>query len=138
MTLIDANHCPGAAQLLFELPDGRRYIHCGDMRYSPKLLDNPHLARFRNTDGVFLDTTYAHPRHAFPAQVRQTAARHTLAPPTLLCAAAHAGSNKSGALRCRRTPGGCALHTALCLSVQPLSAGRHAWVSSQFSPQCTD
>jgi DNA ligase-1 len=69
VTFIDANHCPGAAQVLFELPDGRRYIHCGDMRYSTKLLDNPHLQRFKNADAVFLDNTYAHPRHAFPPQV---------------------------------------------------------------------
>jgi DNA ligase-1 len=66
---IDANHCPGAAQILFELPNGRRYIHCGDMRYSPRMLDNPHLRRFKNADAVFLDTTYAHPKHCFPAQV---------------------------------------------------------------------
>lgn len=69
VTFIDANHCPGAAQVLFELQDGRRFIHCGDMRYSPALLANPHLQRFRNADAVFLDTTYAHPRHAFPEQV---------------------------------------------------------------------
>jgi Cft2 family RNA processing exonuclease len=69
VTFIDANHCPGAAQVLFELPDGRRYIHCGDMRYSPKLLDNQHLQRMKHANAVFLDNTYAHPRHAFPLQV---------------------------------------------------------------------
>ena len=44
---MDANHCPGAVQFLFRLPDGRRYVHCGDMRFAPSLLDSPHLQGFR-------------------------------------------------------------------------------------------
>lgn len=30
---MDANHCPGAAQLLFKVPSGETYVHCGDMRF---------------------------------------------------------------------------------------------------------
>lgn len=68
VTLVDANHCPGAVQFLFRLPTGEKYVHCGDMRFSPKLLDNPLLAAFRNCTAVYLDTTYCNPRFTFPPQ----------------------------------------------------------------------
>ncbi|PSC70071.1 DNA ligase [Micractinium conductrix] len=68
VTLVDANHCPGAVQFLFRLPSGARYIHTGDMRFSPALLHNPHLRRFRGCDALFLDTTYCRKRHVFPPQ----------------------------------------------------------------------
>ncbi len=68
VTLVDANHCPGAAQLLFALPDGSRYVHCGDMRYAPHLLASPALQRFRGPSALYLDTTYCNPRYTFPPQ----------------------------------------------------------------------
>ncbi|GFR43272.1 hypothetical protein Agub_g4334, partial [Astrephomene gubernaculifera] len=69
VTLVDANHCPGAVQLLFRLPgSGSRYLHCGDMRFSPAMTRCPLLAGWRGCEGVFADTTYCHPRHAFPTQ----------------------------------------------------------------------
>ena len=40
----------------------------GDMRFSPRLLDNEHIQRFRGCDAVYLDTTYCNPRHCFPPQ----------------------------------------------------------------------
>lgn len=69
VTLVDANHCPGAVQFVFRLPCGKRYLHCGDMRFRPSLLDNPHLKRAQGCTGVFLDTTYCNPRYTFPPQV---------------------------------------------------------------------
>ncbi|XP_057436491.1 DNA ligase 6 isoform X2 [Lotus japonicus] len=72
VTLIDANHCPGAVQFLFEVPapDGtcRRYVHTGDFRFCRSMLAEPALAPFVGADAVFLDTTYCHPKFVFPAQ----------------------------------------------------------------------
>lgn len=66
---MDANHCPGAVQLIFKLRDGRRFLHCGDMRFSEAMLRNPHVAACRQAQTtVFLDTTYCNPRYTFPQQ----------------------------------------------------------------------
>lgn len=62
VTFVDANHCPGAAQVLFELPDGRSFIHSGDMRYTEGFQGNAHLQRLRGCSGLFLDTTYCRPK----------------------------------------------------------------------------
>lgn len=59
VTLVDAHHCPGAAQILFALPDGRRVVHTGDMRFDPSMLSDPLIESFRGADFLFLDTTYA-------------------------------------------------------------------------------
>jgi hypothetical protein len=74
VTAVDAHHCPGAAVLLFELSSGQRYVHCGDMRYHPKMKNNAYLKRFVNPDAVFLDTTYCHPKHTFPPQAESVEA----------------------------------------------------------------
>jgi DNA cross-link repair 1A protein len=65
---LDANHCPGAAMLLFELDDGSVYLHTGDMRYDPKMKKYPHFNCNLHIDKIFLDTTYAHPKHKFAPQ----------------------------------------------------------------------
>ncbi|GAQ83770.1 putative DNA repair metallo-beta-lactamase family protein [Klebsormidium nitens] len=72
VTALDANHCPGSVMLLFKVPGhgGRPaqvILHTGDFRYHERMADYPSL---RNTliDTIYLDTTYAYPRHTFPSQ----------------------------------------------------------------------
>ncbi|XP_061338342.1 DNA ligase 6 isoform X2 [Gastrolobium bilobum] len=74
ITLVDANHCPGAVQFLFKIPaaaDGincERYVHTGDFRFCSSMVSEPALAPFIGADAVFLDTTYCHPKFLFPSQ----------------------------------------------------------------------
>eukprot|EP00698_Gefionella_okellyi_P001425 TRINITY_DN11384_c0_g1_i1.p1 TRINITY_DN11384_c0_g1~~TRINITY_DN11384_c0_g1_i1.p1 ORF type:complete len:656 (-),score=142.60 TRINITY_DN11384_c0_g1_i1:19-1947(-) len=67
VTCFDANHCPGAIILLFTLPDGRRILHCGDMRYHAGMKDEPALLGGK-IDICYLDTTFCEPRYTFPPQ----------------------------------------------------------------------
>lgn len=67
VTFLDANHCPGAALLLFQLDNGLVHLHTGDMRYHPRMKTYEAL-RTVKIDKVFLDTTYAHPKHQFRPQ----------------------------------------------------------------------
>ena len=71
ITFYDANHCPGAAIITIQLPDGRVHLHTGDMRYHPKMQDYPVLkeaVQNRQLDLLYLDTTYGHPKHDFLSQ----------------------------------------------------------------------
>ncbi|GAB9466150.1 hypothetical protein Gpo141_00003532 [Globisporangium polare] len=92
VTLMDANHCPGATIILFRLKNGQAYLHTGDFRYHPKMLSYGPLqsyipsssassssssgSAFSRLDGIYLDTTYADPKYTFPTQ--QTAIDHAL------------------------------------------------------------
>jgi glyoxylase-like metal-dependent hydrolase (beta-lactamase superfamily II) len=71
ITFYDANHCPGAAIILIELPNGNHHLHCGDMRYAPHMMEYPLLKQAVETgkmDLIYLDTTYGHPKHDFCPQ----------------------------------------------------------------------
>ncbi|EQC36247.1 hypothetical protein, variant 1 [Saprolegnia diclina VS20] len=72
MTFIDANHCPGAAIILFQFQSGKTFLHTGDFRYDPSMLLNSYLSPFTNPtqrlDGVYLDTTYCDTQHCHPTQ----------------------------------------------------------------------
>ncbi|CAA7030310.1 unnamed protein product [Microthlaspi erraticum] len=72
VSLIDANHCPGAVQFLFKVKSENggfeRYVHTGDFRFSDSMRFDSSLIGFIGCDGVFLDTTYCNPKFVFPKQ----------------------------------------------------------------------
>nr|PIM01657.1 DNA repair metallo-beta-lactamase [Toxoplasma gondii COUG] len=68
VTLLDANHCPGAVMFLCKTKGGKTYLHTGDFRYDRHMVDHPALANC-HIDTVFLDTTYGRPEYEFEPQV---------------------------------------------------------------------
>ncbi|KAJ3011259.1 DNA cross-link repair 1A protein [Thoreauomyces humboldtii] len=76
VTLMDANHCPGAAVLVFDVStvDGpKRYVHCGDCRFDDRMKlwpawRQPDAATMHPVEVLFLDTTYSEPKYRFPHQ----------------------------------------------------------------------
>ncbi|PON77470.1 DNA ligase, ATP-dependent [Parasponia andersonii] len=72
IVLVDANHCPGAVQFLFKIPNSNgkfeRYVHTGDFRFCESMKSDTVLQEFVGSDAIFLDTTYCDPKFLFPSQ----------------------------------------------------------------------
>ncbi|XP_034296058.1 LOW QUALITY PROTEIN: DNA cross-link repair 1A protein [Pantherophis guttatus] len=101
VVLVDANHCPGAAMILFCFPNGTVILHTGDFRADPSMERCPFLNGWR-VHTVYLDTTYCSPEYTFPSQqeviqfaVNTVFERVTLNPRTLVvCGTYSVGKEK--------------------------------------------
>mmetsp|Transcript_1899 Transcript_1899/g.4195 ORF Transcript_1899/g.4195 Transcript_1899/m.4195 type:complete len:366 (+) Transcript_1899:179-1276(+) len=70
VTLIDANHCPGAVMILFKGYFGT-ILHTGDFRATESMLQHPALKSGDRTieiDQLFLDNTFCSPEFSFPSR----------------------------------------------------------------------
>ena len=75
---LDANHCPGACIILFRQKNEMSFLHTGDFRFHPRMLEYPALRPFvdqestqnemQRLSGVYLDTTYAKSKFDFAPQ----------------------------------------------------------------------
>jgi hypothetical protein len=78
VTLLDANHCPGAVMFLFEVGN-RRVLHVGDFRWNRQIMLQIPQIRALSTlsprlDELFLDTTYCDKKYQLPTQEEAIAA----------------------------------------------------------------
>lgn len=72
VTLLNANHCPGAIMFLFEVGN-KRILHVGDFRWNHELMmQMTQLRNFSNSsprlDEIFFDTTYCNSKYTLPTQ----------------------------------------------------------------------
>ena len=70
VTMIDANHCPGAVMFLFEPPGGKRILHVGDFRFDRDAMTSHAALCDKPIDILYLDTTYCDEQYKFPPQQR--------------------------------------------------------------------
>jgi len=76
ITFYDANHCPGAALLFCKVATENAssfvyHLHTGDMRFHQKFKSYPLIKEAvekKQLDILYLDTTYAKPKHTFLPQ----------------------------------------------------------------------
>ncbi|KAL9229372.1 hypothetical protein vseg_004845 [Gypsophila vaccaria] len=101
VTLLEANHCPGAALIYFKLPDGQRFLHTGDFRACKHMQTYPLLVN-KQVDILYLDTTYCNPKYRFPSKeevtsfvVRTTKACLKRQPKTLIIVGAYSIGKES-------------------------------------------
>ncbi|XP_076015488.1 5' exonuclease Apollo [Genypterus blacodes] len=71
VTLMDANHCPGAVMFLFQGYFGT-ILYTGDFRYSPSMLRDPCLMNSATIDILYLDNTNCDPNRTLPSRQRAT------------------------------------------------------------------
>ncbi|KAK6308546.1 hypothetical protein J4Q44_G00218170 [Coregonus suidteri] len=71
VTLMDANHCPGAVMFLFQGYFGT-ILYTGDFRYIPSMLREPCLRTNTTIDVLYLDNTNCDPTRTLPSRQRAT------------------------------------------------------------------
>lgn len=71
VTVIDANHCPGAVMFLFEGYFGS-ILYTGDFRYTPSMLREPCLRTNTTIDVLYLDNTNCDPNRTLPTRKTAT------------------------------------------------------------------
>src|SRR5260370_18260238 len=64
LALVPAGHMLGSAQSRIPRPDGRRIAYTGDLNLVPSLTAEP--AQVAECDTLILESTFGHPRYAFP------------------------------------------------------------------------
>ncbi|XP_032800657.2 DNA cross-link repair 1A protein-like [Petromyzon marinus] len=147
LTLLDANHCPGAAMLLVERLDGRRFLHTGDFRATDAMAELQPLRDGARIHTLYLDNTYCSPEFCFPSQEETVEAVAMLAvealaldPSTLFVVGSYTvGKEKviiavAEVLNCKVAVTPDKLRILRCLDLESLGAQRltTSWASTQL------